>query len=209
MSFDFSYDEELDAQIRREHKEILGMEEEGIPASLSGADWLEKVYAGEVDLPVGFAYDEHNILVGHGQKTKDTCGSFGHPKTKFLIGCLRLKNHAKVIPDVINPKSGKMVNYTGKVVVKRVFYNCGKPECPACYLRGWAVRSARRAELRLKVAQKQLKHKVWHLILSPPQSDSISYEKLRELTMQALMNRGVIGGCIVYHHFRYRNPEVA
>lgn len=197
MSYDEGYDV---ASLNYEQRQMLRDWELDNSPDL-GSDWLEKVYAGEIDVPVGFAFDEHWVLVGHGRVTNSHCGSFSRPKVKHLVGCLRMKNHQKVGLDG--------VDYSNKVPVKRVFYSCDKPSCPACYLRGYAVRSAKRAERRLLWAYAKGQGKIEHIVVSPPQDESLSFAELRKIVLKAMLSRGIVGGCWVYHHFRYRNPAVA
>jgi len=167
-----------------------------VPKSVLGEDWREKVYAGEVSVPdVGFAWDKLHFLVGHGDVKDGNCGTF-----KGFTGCLRMKNHAKIGLDG--------VDYTGKVDVKRHYWSCNRPECPKCAISGWAVREAGRAEAILKFASGKL-GEVFHIILSPPQDLDLSLAELRALARKALLVRGASGGCMVYHHFRYRNKHVA
>lgn len=162
-----------------------------------GEDWREKVYAGEVDVPdVGFAWDKEHFLVGHGEKTRVECGSF----KRFLV-CLRLKNHAGMKVDG--------VDYTNKIYHKRQWWYCKKPECPVCFKKGWAVNEAGRAEARLKYASDRLKMKSEHIIVRPKQDLDVPFEKLKKMTLQAMLVRGIVGGVLIYHHFRYRNKEVA
>lgn len=214
LSSDFEPYDGFREEFQREHKEILGIEDflvDGrVPDFDDKEDFLKKVYDGLVDVPVGFAFDEHWILVGNNPKpTNVRCGSFGSPVVKYIEGCLRLKNHAKVMVDVLNPKSGKMVDYSNSVAVGRVFHSCDKPECPSCYLRGYAVRSANRAGNRLEVASLKFKLKVEHMAFSVPQDEDLSFEDAKRIMLAGLKVRGVVGGCWVYHHFRYRNPQVA
>jgi hypothetical protein len=161
-----------------------------------GEDWREKVYAGEVKAPdEGFAFDKDYFLVAHGTVKDGNCGTF-----KGFSGCLRMKNHAKIGLDG--------VDYTDKIDIKRHYWSCNRGECPKCGISGWAVREAGHAEAILKFASLKL-GKVEHIILSPPQDLDLSLEELRALARKALLVRGVVGGCMVYHHFRYRNRRVA
>jgi hypothetical protein len=157
-------------------------------------NWREAVYAGEVEVfDEGFAWDENFSVVAHGVVKDGNCGKF-----KGFSGCLRMENHAKVGLDG--------VDYTGKIDIKRYYWSCNRPECPKCGVSGWAVRLARRVEAILKFASAKL-GKVEHLILSPPQDLDLSLEELRALARKALLVRGVEGGCMVYHHFRYHHKD--
>lgn len=101
------------------------------------------------------------------------------------------------------------VDYTNKIYHKRSWHHCNKPECPVCYAKGWAVREARRAEIRLNYAAAELGMQIEHIVVSPPQDLDISFGELRQLTLKAMLVRGVVGGLWVYHHFRYRNRMVS
>jgi hypothetical protein len=162
-----------------------------------GLDWREKVFSGEVEVPdEGFAFDKDFFLVAHGVVKDSNCGKF-----KRFNGCLRSHLH-----DGITTLDG--VSYKNMGYFKPVWWSCNRPECPKCGVSGWAVRLAGRVEAILKFAS--LKHgKVEHIILSPPQNLGLGLEELRALARKALLVRGVVGGCMVYHHFRYRNRRVA
>lgn len=206
MNITFKSPEQIDAEVRAERQSVLGeyggfdVEDEVVP-EFNSERWYDKVWDGSVYVPKGFAWDEEWILVGHGKRTKRSCGSFAHPQVKHLIGCLRMGNHAKVGLDG--------VDYTGKIPVKRVFYSCDKPSCPACYARGYAVRSSKRAERRLLHAYAKGHGKAEHIIVSFSPKLGVSFEELRKLALEALKVRGVTGGCWVYHHFRFRNKAEA
>jgi hypothetical protein len=180
-----------------EQKVRIGYEK-GIDSEPSlDEDWREKVYAGKVKVPdEGFAWDEKYILVAHGQAKDDNCGKF-----KRFNGCLRSYLHDEIV-------TLDGVSYKSKIYVKPVWWSCNRPECPKCGVSGWAVRLAGRVEGILEFASHRL-GKVEHIILSPPQDLDLSLVKLRALARKALLARGVTGGCMVYHHFRYRNRRVA
>lgn len=214
--FRFKTQDEIDAELRRECQEVLrGLSpvhecseqeqylrdwEKDFQPDM-GEKWREKVYSGEVELPdIGFNYDGQWFLVGGGERKDTRCGTFRHRKTKKLRGCLRLKLHAGVKLDGID--------YTNKVFVKRVFHSCNRPECPSCGVTGWAVRESMRAERRLLFAYLKL-GKVEHIIVSPPQDVDWDFKKLKKYVLKAMLRRGIVGGCMIYHHFRYRNSYVA
>jgi hypothetical protein len=133
-------------------------------------------------------------LVGHGNVTNSWCGSF-----KSHWGCLRIELHDKITLDGHN--------YKGKVHVQKVFNSCDKPSCPVCYKRGWAVREAGRIEARLKEAAKRF-GQVEHIVCSVPVKDySLDLERLRKKVTEVLANCGVVGGCIIFHGFRYRREK--
>ena len=129
-------------------------------------------------------------LVGHGKVTNEHCGKFG----KFNV-CSRVELHNRVTLDG--------ANFKGKVFLKPVFKSCGKPSCPKCYRYGWAVREARNIKARLKEGSKRL-GKVEHIICSvPPKDYGLSFKALRRKAVKVLKSRGVFGGVLIFHAFRY------
>jgi hypothetical protein len=148
--------------------------------------------------PVGRSWGADGVfrLVGNGDVTKDSCGKF-----LTVLGCRNIDAH-----DVISEFDGK--NHKGEMILKKTFYNCGKPSCPVCYL-AWAKREAERAEPRLKEASKRY-GQIEHVSISPPQSDwGLSVEALRKKTAKALAVRGLIGGVLIFHPFRYHSSREA
>lgn len=144
----------------------------------------------------GFARYGDYELVGHGEVGSSNCG-----KVVTLKGCLREDLHRLVTLEG--------VNYSGKVFTRRVRFSCGKPSCPICYRYGWAVREARRIELRLKEASKRF-GLVEHIIVGVPSKFwFLSFEGLRLKAIQALAVRGVVGGVLIFHGFRYNNVDEA
>lgn len=132
-------------------------------------------------------------LVGNGVKTNEHCSVF-----LTFYGCNRVELHDIIASD------GK--NYKGKVYVKRVHHYCNNPNCPVCFKHGWAVREAGRIEARLLEASKRF-GLIEHIICSVPVRDyGLSYEALRAKAVKALVARGVVGGCLIFHGFRY-NPH--
>ena len=129
-------------------------------------------------------------LVGHGRVTNDKCGTFSS-----FYGCLRTELHNKITLD------GK--NYKGKVYVRKVFHSCDKPSCPVCYKYGWAVRLAGKIEARLAEASKRF-GLVEHIVATvPPKFYGLDYLALRHKIIQVLAVRGIIGGVMIFHGFRY------
>ena len=136
-------------------------------------------------------------LVGHGEMTNSECGVF-----KKFMGCLNVELHNGVrwfYPDL--PKDA--------VFVKSVYHSCDKPTCPVCFKYGWAVRQATRMEARLKEAARRF-GLVEHIVASVPHNEyGLSLEALRERAVKILASRGVIGGSMIFHGFRYRNRRMA
>jgi hypothetical protein len=134
-----------------------------------------------------------HCLVGSGKQTNENCG-----KHRRLDGCLNVEAHNAVgllMPNV--PKNS--------VFVRSVHYSCDNPLCPICYKYGWAAREAGRIEARLKGASKRF-GLVEHIVVSVPDNDyGLSLEDLRRKCVKILSVRGVIGGCMIFHFFRYRN----
>ena len=134
-------------------------------------------------------------LVGHGIQTNDNCGRFVSFK-----GCLHIELHDKTTLDG--------VNYQGKVYVRKVHASCDKPTCPVCYKSGWAVREADRITQRIREASKTA-GVAEHIIVSIPKADyGLDYEKLRLKAVKVLSSRGIIGGVLIFHGFRYRSFDV-
>lgn len=129
-------------------------------------------------------------LVGHVPVTNDMCGKYLHVK-----GCLRTDLHDGVVLDG--------VNYTGKIFARVIHYNCHKPSCSICS-RGWAIREAEKIENRLAEASKRF-GEAEHIVASVPTRDyGLDFEKLRSKVVDVLRVRGVIGGVLVFHGFRFR-----
>lgn len=135
-------------------------------------------------------------LVGHGKQTDISCGKF-----LGFRGCNRVELHDRTTLDG--------VNYKGKVFVRKVHCTCHKPTCPVCYKFGWAVREAKMIEARLVECSKRF-GQVEHVIVSVPKSDyGLTLAELRRKAVHVVMkNRGVVGGVLIFHAFRYRNRDV-
>ena len=134
-------------------------------------------------------------LVGHGKQTNSNCGRFVSFK-----GCIHTELHDKTTLD------GE--NYEGIVYVKKVHASCDKPTCPICYKSGWAVREADRIAQRIKGASKRF-GVAEHIIASVPKSDyGLDFEKLRLKVVKILNARGIVGGVLIFHGFRYRSYDV-
>jgi hypothetical protein len=143
-----------------------------------------------------WSYGEHE-LVGHGAQTNDKCGTFN----KFM-GCLNLEAHNAsrwFVPDLKKDS----------VYVKSVYHSCDKPTCPKCFKFGWAVREASRMQKRLEEASKSF-GLIEHIVASVPvELYGLSLEVLRALAVKILSNRGIIGGSLIFHGFRYANRREA
>jgi len=129
-------------------------------------------------------------LVGKDKVTNGYCGTF-----KCFYGCARVELHNKITLDG--------VKYRNKVYVRKVFNSCDKPSCPVCYKFGWAVRQAGKIEMRLAEASKRF-GLVEHIVATvPPKFYGLSLEALRIKIVKVLKARGIIGGVLIFHGFRY------
>lgn len=157
-------------------------------------DWEDDVDGA----PVGinrFRFGEFE-LVGNGEVTNSRCGRFSG---KYR-GCDRVDLHNKTIID----KDGNLINCTGKVYMKRVFFGCHNPRCPICYDRNWASREAKNIETRLKETSKRF-GQVEHIICSVPSKDyGLTLEDIRRKAEKFLHDVGVIGGSVIFHGMRYK-----
>lgn len=130
-----------------------------------------------------------NQLVGHGSVTSENCGTY-----RGRYGCLNTKGHELALQ-----LEGK--KWRGQIYQHAVFYSCHKPSCPKCF-RSWMVREAKAIEFRLLEAERYY-GKTEHIVASvPPERYGLSFLATRALTQKALVRRGVIGGCMIYHAFR-------
>ena len=133
-------------------------------------------------------------LVGHGVPTSDSCGKYLHVK-----GCLREDLHKGVRLD------GK--DYTGKMYGRLVHCCCHKPSCPICY-KGWASRQGHRIEARLAGASRLFLSEPEHFVVGIPSVDvGLDYEVLRAKVVEALYARDILGGCLIFHGFRYADRK--
>jgi hypothetical protein len=136
-------------------------------------------------------------LVGHGKRANANCGLF-----KKFMGCLNFEGHNA--SRWLNPDLKK-----DAIFVKPVYHSCDKPTCPKCYKFGWAVREAFRMENRLQKASVSY-GLVEHIVASVPvELYGLSLEALRKVAVKILANRGVIGGSMIFHGFRYANRREA
>lgn len=150
----------------------------------------EDVIAGYLPEKNSFGRYGDLELVGHGKVTSETCGKFGG-----FRACSRVVLHNLITLDG--------VNHQGQVFFKVVHYSCDKPSCPICYRSGWAVREGRSITDRLKEGSKRF-GQVEHIVCSVPSKDyGLSYEAMRRKATQVLKSRGVLGGAMIFHAFRY------
>lgn len=158
-------------------------------SSLSSVSVLKADVGGEEPVD-GWASDGVHRLVGNGSVTSESCGKF-----RGFSGCLRADLHNKV--SVLGE------DFRNKAFVQVIHFSCDKPSCPECFKSGWAVREAGKIEGRLTEASNRF-GLVEHIVASPSVKDwGLSFPSLRKRVVEILYNRGVVGGCLIYHHFRY------
>jgi len=173
--------------------DVLGDEEPSVEEIMKGSFKSPSALEG-----IGGTYGPYQ-LVGHGpEPTNDKCGTF-----RRFMGCSRPEFHNKVVFD----KQGRLVNCSGKGYFRPVFNSCDKPSCPTCYEKGWAIREAKNVDFRLEQVSKQFGQIEHAIVALPPKYWSLSYEDLRKKCLEVLRSRGIIGGAVVWHAFRYANAE--
>ena len=141
-------------------------------------------------LPVDNAGHSNFQPVGRGLRTSLFCGKW----VGFSV-CKNFEGHEGV--------SVGGVDCTGKVVVRHRHMWCRKSSCPVCFIRGWSVRGARSIEGRLIKAVRLGFCDVEHVLVSVPHVDyDLPESVLRANCRKALFDRGIIGGCMIFHGFR-------
>jgi len=141
-------------------------------------------------LPVDDSGHENYMPVGRGVKTSDLCASF--------------RSHS--VCDNIEGHKGKFLNgvdCTGKVIVRLSHLWCNKSSCPSCFIRGWSVSEARSIENRFIEGDRRGFGKVEHVMVSVAVADrGLPESVMRKKCRDALKDRGVIGGCMIFHGYR-------
>ena len=141
-------------------------------------------------LPVDDVGHENYMPVGRGVKSSPVCGRW-----MSLSVCKNLEEHKGIVV--------KGIDCTDKVVVRHNHLWCKKSSCPVCFIRGWSVRGARSVEGRLVEAVERGLGKVEHIVVSVPVKDyGLSESVLRRKCRDVLFDRGVIGGCMMFHGYR-------
>ena len=134
-------------------------------------------------------------LVGHGKVTNDYCGKF----LKFKI-CPRVELHGQSNLDG--------VSHAGEIFMRKIHRSCNNPDCPECVFSGYAKREADKIAQRIEVASKRF-GKPQHIVVSPPESDwglaEFHNDEFRVKVKKLLSEVGVVGGCLIFHGFRYAN----
>jgi hypothetical protein len=141
-------------------------------------------------LPVDDVGHENFTPVGRGLKTSEFCGRW-----VSLSVCKDVEAHKGVfLHDV---------DCSGKVVVRHNHMWCSKSSCPVCFIRGWSVREARSIESRLIEGAKRGLGKAEHISVSVALVDrGLPEPALRVKCRAALFDRGVTGGCMIFHGYR-------
>lgn len=130
------------------------------------------------------------VPVGRGVPSSAFCGRW----VGFMV-CKNVEGHKGV--------SVGVMDCTDKVVVRHKHLWCHKSSCPVCFSCGWAVREARSIEGRLVEAERRGFGKAEHVTVSVPVVDrNLSEVVLRVKCRDALRDRGVVGGCMIFHGFR-------
>lgn len=141
-------------------------------------------------LPVDSVGHENFMPVGRGRVSSSLCGTH----LSFFV-CDNLEGH-----------KGKFLNgedCTGMLVCAHEHMFCKKSSCPVCFIRGWSVREARSVAGRLEVASERGFGEVEHLTVSVALADrDLPEEVMRERSRVALLIRGFLGGCMIFHGFR-------
>jgi len=141
-------------------------------------------------LPVDNKGHENYQPVGRGVKSSDFCGRW----VSFSV-CKNVEGHKGI--------SLGGTDCTGKVVVRHNHMWCAKSSCPVCFIRGWSTREARSIAGRFIEADKRGFGKVEHIMVSVPVVDrDLPESVLRVKCRKALFDRGVVGGCMIFHGFR-------
>jgi hypothetical protein len=141
----------------------------------------------------GWATDGHNQLAGNGSITKRNCGTFAN----CFYECDR--------EDLHKGKEHNGESATGKGYFRPIFHSCHRLSCPICYESACA-REGHAIEDRLVELSKTY-GLVEHFVASVPLEKYWMAEnhpnELRRFMIKALERRGVFGGAMIPHHFRY------
>lgn len=141
-------------------------------------------------LPVDDAGHEDFMPVGRGVQSSTLCGAH----RSFSV-CYNVEGHKGKFLDG--------VDCTDKVIVRHNHMWCNKASCPVCFIRGWSVNRARSVESRLLEGEKRGFGKVEHVMVSIAVADrGLSESAMRKKCRDALKDRGIIGGCMIFHGYR-------
>lgn len=141
-------------------------------------------------LPVDDVGHEDFMPVGRSVVSSILCGKH----VSFSV-CFNVEGH--------KDKSFHGVDVTGKIIVKHNHLWCKNSSCPKCFIRGWSVRQARSVGARLEEGVKRGFGKIEHVVVSVPVKErGLSESVFRKKSRDALVDRGVIGGCMKFHGYR-------
>lgn len=141
-------------------------------------------------LPVDDVGHENYVPVGRGVESSPLCG-----KHVGVSICRNFEGH----------EGGSLngVDTTNQVIVRHRHLWCHRYLCPVCFIRGWSVRGARSIEGRFAKAVELGLGKIEHVVVSVAVADrGLSEDVLREKCRDALFDRGVLGGCMLFHGYR-------
>jgi len=148
-------------------------------------------------LPVEDSGHVEFMPVGRGERTSNLCASH-----RSWLVCYNVEGH-----------KGKFLNgvdCTDKLIVRHGHLWCSKSSCPSCFIRGWSVSQARSIENRFIEGDRRGFGKVEHLMVSVAIADrGLSESVMRRKCRDALKDRGVIGGCMIFHGYRVAKDHEA
>ncbi|MDH5483493.1 MAG: hypothetical protein OEY22_11560 [Candidatus Bathyarchaeota archaeon] len=141
-------------------------------------------------LPVDDTGHEDFVPVGRGVPSSEICGRW-----RSLVACKNKEGH--------KGKLLKGADVTNKMVVRHKHWWCHKASCPICFARGWSPREARNILGRCKEAEKRGLGIVEHVTVSVAVKDRDLRESVsRKNCREALFDRGVGGGAMIFHGYR-------
>lgn len=144
-------------------------------------------------------------VVGNGKVTNNDLSSPKRcGKMYGFVGCVKTHLHDKTTLDG--------VNHHGNAYVKKRIRHCFNPRCPKCY-RSWASREAKFASWRIQKASVKY-GKAEHIVASVPELEYSMFEsgyggylKGRVRVQKVLGDRGVVGGGLIFHGFRFADAK--
>jgi hypothetical protein len=141
-------------------------------------------------LPVDDVGHENFVNAGRGVKRSEFCGQW-----RSYWVCRDKGSHEGVVVGG--------VDCSGKVVVVHQHLWCKSPTCPVCFIRGWSVFRARFIDSRLNEAVKLGFGNVEHVSVSVAVADpGLPEPVMRKKCRDALFDRGVTGGTMIFHGYR-------
>ena len=144
----------------------------------------------KVSMKWAYSADGLWTLVGNGLRSREDCGKFAG-----FVGCPHSEQHGQA--------SLEGENHAGQVYVQVTHHFCHKSTCSLCFELGWALEQAKEIEFRITEASKQFGEPE-HIIISPPlKVQGKDFEVLRRDAAKAAFRRGVVGGSLLFHYFRY------